>query len=782
MNNNTLLSLTIEQKPNQLNNITLYEEVPTDILKLLINSSLLKQAFNNPFSSICYDNEKQQLEKYLKLVKDGKASIKYKQADIKYGRVFPKSSLGLFSIRRELRHTLARNNYIDIDIENCHPVLLYQICIANNIGCKYLKKYIDNRTEILKETMDYYQVIKDQAKQLYIQLLYFGSFDSWCNNHNIQNKEPLKFINKFKSELNTIGEIIVANNPKLLKAIQKRKEEQNITNYNLKGSVCSYYLQEYESRILETIYLYCKENKIVNNSCVLCADGLMIPKDKYKPELLIEFKELIKNKMGFDLNFTQKEMDQGYTIEQINESQINKKEDDKKVNDEENIIKTQENYNKIKVEFEKNNFKVINPIMFVTIGKNKETIIRSKKEFKDVYENLRYLKFNEFHKQMVLSSFVDDWLKDANMRTYDKLDFLPQQQAPENVYNTFTGFEASNKELFDINIEDSLLMKHIKNICGNNDEFTNYFINWLSNMVQNPMKISGVMVLFSSPQGVGKDTIFNYMGQKILGSKYYVNEDKLELLFGRFNGMIENKLLIVINEASGKDTFKIDNNIKNAITRTSNTIEHKGCKPYEVNNCASFAGFSNNSVSFKIEPTDRRFTAQECNKDIAQNAEYFDALYNELNSGELDRAFYEYLMKRDIKNYNFQAKRPVTRLYNDMKEACIPLLAKYFGNLIDSNQSEETLDFKAGDFYNKFIDYIKNGYYKYETNLTQFGRELNEYKSISKIKKRDGIHYIIDLVELKEHLIKSKLYNDDLPFIDDDDTDTESEISPLDRL
>ena len=48
----------------------------------------------------------------------------------------------LFSIRREIRHTLARDNYIDIDIENCHPVLLYQLCTHNNIQCDYLKYYM----------------------------------------------------------------------------------------------------------------------------------------------------------------------------------------------------------------------------------------------------------------------------------------------------------------------------------------------------------------------------------------------------------------------------------------------------------------------------------------------------------------------------------------------------------------------------------------------------------------------------------------------------------------
>ena len=68
-----------------------------------------------------------------------------------------------------------------------------------------------------------------------------------------------------------------------------------------------------------------------------------------------------------------------------------------------------QNYNKIKVEFEKYNFKILNPIMFATTNNNNELIIRNKKDFKDVYENLQYLKWNEFHSRMMDSSFIDDW-------------------------------------------------------------------------------------------------------------------------------------------------------------------------------------------------------------------------------------------------------------------------------------------------------------------------------------------------------------------------------------
>ena len=331
---------------------------------------MLRQQFNNPFSSNCYDNEKQQLEKYKKMVKNEEATVTYIQAKNKYGRVFPKNSLGLFSIRREIRHTLARDNYVDIDVENCHPVLLSQICKHNNIEHKYLKLYINHRAELLNEVMTEYNVIKDQAKQLFIQLLYFGTFESWCNNHNVQNKEPIKFIKKFKKELNIIGEIIVANNQKLSKEIQKMKEEQHIKDYNIKGSVCSYFLQEYESRILEAIYLYCKKTKIINNSAVLCADGLMIPKENYNEKLLIDFKNLIIDKLGFKLNFTKKEMIEGYTIEQLKETQI------------------KQDYDNLKIEFEKLNFKILKPLSFATIEDNGNLIIRERSEFKNVYENL----------------------------------------------------------------------------------------------------------------------------------------------------------------------------------------------------------------------------------------------------------------------------------------------------------------------------------------------------------------------------------------------------------
>jgi len=141
--NNSLennLSLIVESKNSSLDKLILYETIDVELLKKLISSSLLKQTFNNPFSNICFDNEKEQLIKYLALIKNGKAKIQYKRPkNINYGRVSPNNALGLFSIRREIRHTIAKEKYIDVDISNAHPSVLLQLCEQNNITCNYLK-------------------------------------------------------------------------------------------------------------------------------------------------------------------------------------------------------------------------------------------------------------------------------------------------------------------------------------------------------------------------------------------------------------------------------------------------------------------------------------------------------------------------------------------------------------------------------------------------------------------------------------------------------------------
>ena len=248
------------------------EDISTDTLNKLINSDLLNTV---PWvaGNTVFENEKQQLQMLNKLIKNNKLRVKYARPKYNLGRVYPAKSLSLCSLRREIRHTLAFGNYVDIDVSNAHPEILNQLCIHHDIKTKYLNQYVSNRTEILKETMENYECSRDEAKTLFISLMYYGSFESWPNAHK---KEPTDFIYNFINELKLISEKFINVNPdivKIVKALQKK---------NLKGSVMSIILQEKERIILECVYNYLNSKKIINkNDCVLCFDGIMIKANKY---------------------------------------------------------------------------------------------------------------------------------------------------------------------------------------------------------------------------------------------------------------------------------------------------------------------------------------------------------------------------------------------------------------------------------------------------------------------------------------------------------------------
>ena len=174
------IELTLKSQKSSLDALTLKENIDVEKLDKLINSDLLKKTFHNAHSAKFYCNERDQLLDYKSLIKDGYANVKYnKVSGIPYGRSNPDRALGLYSIRREIRHTLAINNYIDIDIENCHPVILLQICKANDgIECDNLAEYVNNRDKYLNDIIKKFNVSRDSAKKLFIKLMYFGSFET----------------------------------------------------------------------------------------------------------------------------------------------------------------------------------------------------------------------------------------------------------------------------------------------------------------------------------------------------------------------------------------------------------------------------------------------------------------------------------------------------------------------------------------------------------------------------------------------------------------------------
>ena len=93
----------------------------------------------------------------------------------------------------------------------------------------------------------------------------------------------------------------------------KKKNIENKKDYNHEGTCVSWFLQDKECLVLEYVFKYCCDNGYIENDiCALCNDGIMLQKDLYNPNLLTELNSYILEQTGFNLNFIEKPLDEGY--------------------------------------------------------------------------------------------------------------------------------------------------------------------------------------------------------------------------------------------------------------------------------------------------------------------------------------------------------------------------------------------------------------------------------------------------------------------------------------
>ena len=286
-----VFGLALEPVKSSLHNITCKEKYNFKLLNKLINSSLLlKDPWNN------FENEKEQLLKYIKT----KGTVKYRRTG-SFGRTFCYHSAGLQSLRKEIRHTIAKEFHVEIDIVNCHPEVLNQILKLNGFnGGVCLHKYVKDREYYLNEVMNKYQVDRDTAKSLFIRVLYGGSWLSWAKQNKLDTNVKYDFIEQLQNEMNDINQTISVSNPRIREVVDKQRP-------NFDATITALYLQEIENRILEKVFNYCVDKGyVLHNACVLCFDGLMLLKDSFKEELLQELNTFISLTFSWILNLYKK--------------------------------------------------------------------------------------------------------------------------------------------------------------------------------------------------------------------------------------------------------------------------------------------------------------------------------------------------------------------------------------------------------------------------------------------------------------------------------------------
>jgi len=687
------------------------EDISTDILNKLISSDLLNTV-EWTSGNVTFENEKQQLQMLNKLIKNNKLKVSYKRPKYGLGRVYPYKSLSLCSLRREIRHTLAVGNYVDIDVANAHPEILNQLCVNNNIKTKYLNQYVSNRDAILKETMETYDCERDEAKQLYISLMYYGAFESW---EASKNKEPTDFIYNFVNELKIISQKFIDANPeivKIVKALQKK---------NLKGSVMSIILQEKERVILECVYNYLINKKIiVKNDCVLCFDGIMVKQNKYNSKLLDELSAVVLEELKFKLKFTEKGLDDNY-LEEL-----------KSIVYEKPSIHTDPTYLELKSKFELNCFRLENPFNFVYLDGDKNIQLFNNEKLKNWTMKDYGVKIQDPENDKDLKYFVDVWLSDPNQKTYNKIVFDPSFKSV-NCFNYFSGFKYTEGEQALLN---NPFLNLLKRLCNDNKTY-DYFVDWIAHIIQRPFKKTNIaIILYSNVKGVGKNCIVDGITKLLKG--YAAHVETIEDITKNFNSHLVNKLFIYGDEIKAS-TKCISDKLKQVITRPSQNMEKKGKDAFEIEDYTNWLFTTNNRDAFKVEQGDRRLFFVECineklNKELS--TEYYKYIEDEDEMNKLFNFFKNHNITYNIGTEAPPSSRMKNELEYETKQAYIQMLYKQPREIINCRFTSQRL-------YEKSKTFATSNYLNHSYSITEFGTEMS--KILKQFKKRTGTGYIYEV-------------------------------------
>jgi len=638
------------------------------------------------------------------------------------GRFFAVQALSLQSITRQIRQTIARDTYVDIDMVNCHPNILRFICQQLNIDHPILSKYCDNRDQFFKDN----NTTKAAGKVAMLSIMNGG-----CKAF-FEIKNPgsdMKYFHKY--EIKDIQNSVVRTFPAKFKKHLERRVAEGET-WNHEASFMNIILCDIENKILQVMMDFFERPE----GAVMCFDGVMLP---IGPEYDIAgcekmIYDILKIPMKISIKPFEEFFDmEPYDIQPYEEFPLNTFSNHRHLVGKEVLVEcarewvnnslalifgsgssfyiTKERvtdastgeitfeYNAVKKEHVLDTLdvdvKICNPTSNYELSNQiKAMSIRKASEKKRTLSAEEKESLNEFT-HTSLNDFVKSMTRSLEIPNYNKLDFIPhlKENPPaglKNVFNMFPGFP-----LEDVvqrrygNFEESLVYKHIMEVICNGDPGEGkHFLDCIADMLQDPSSVKCSAHVFYSEPGTGKTMLGEFMSM-LLGSRSVQSYTNTEAYFGKFNSNRTYKILKIFEEVEARGSaYANHNRLKGEITNKKERIEPKGKEAYEVNHYARFWFFSNPNGGdpLKIDAGDRRFTVHRVSHKYINDKEYFNNLHTEVTDMQACKIAFKYFSER---KYD---KGDVSHCYEtafktEQKISCMGLGTRFLKEMIEEQFS-----------------------------------------------------------------------------------------------
>ena len=705
------------------------------------DKNLINDIFRHPG---IYDAERKRIRKYCDMANKNKNKIKIDYVKkTKYGRYYPKdgSLISATYMWRKLRSSLFSDTEYDLDIKSCHFQLLINELRKEKFELENLQYLINNRDELFISFLidedcikqynddnkkDYTK--KDLIKKLLTRILYGGLYENWLQEFNLTNddvkipkwyyevKEDIKqginvLIRRERyNEINIFDDIkldilqdkkIEWDEQQIIdckKDKRKKPKAFNINDYQVaQPRIIARYFQELESKTIDNTYNFIKKTFNIRPTAY-CYDGLQYRKSDISN--IDEFIDTINK--NTDVVFEVKAFDDKLT----------------------EVKKYKE-----PIFFDANEFKMLG------------TSIDQKKYFNKYYFKIHSLNGmcylnergslipvkNEKSHFAKIYDFWEDYQFNININEYFGIGVYPNKDlCPERIYNTWEGFDAEKLE-FKEEVSIETLLYHFKVVANYDKKVYEFLLNYFAHLVQKPHIKTNVCLLIQGKQGTGKTTLVENLLKRLMGLKYVYDTDDIESIVGKFNASIAGKFMIVLNEATGRDTNQVVDKIKNIITRTSVTIEYKNIDPFPAIDYCNYSFTTNNIKPIAVTQDDRRFQIMECSDKYKGNNEYFTKLFASINDDKTIYSFYKFLMDRPITTFNAERDRVITEAASDLHELNKDPVEMFLEHIHTEEYEKDSNRIKTRTLYEDFRKHMYEIGYKNVCNMPTFGKILKNY-------------------------------------------------------
>jgi len=401
--------------------------------------------------------------------------------------------------------------------------------------------------------------------------------------------------------------------------------------------------------------------------------------------------------------------------------------------------------------FEQTHAKIVNKGLYIKIlidndGNMIDVLFKSPKDIKDMYSHLVY-KYpiwkedsetgNMYIKKFEDRPFIKKWLEGYEfIRKYDDIDIRPytnikDDNTPKNIFNIWIPYSMEYiKEYTQKIAERDIILNHLRIQCDNNETSYKWFCKWIAHLIQRPYEKSGKLPCFTAKEGTGKTTLIILLGLLIGNNRVFETSDPKKDLFGQFNSIIRNCIVIGLNEVNFNDTHKDIGKLKRFITEPTVKIEMKGKDAMDINSFHRFILTTNEENPIRTSKDDRRNVIIRSSDELMGNKEYFEKLYKLLKDKDVIKTVYEYFKNDIIVEDGFMNEIPEATEYqkslqDDNTHPIVLFLKHKAQKFFNEDKTTETILIDTKDLCSEFNLWCKDNQINCNMSSMKFGVKLS---------------------------------------------------------